>query len=122
MGDMITIQRSDYEMLLKAQATLDAMAAREDAEDMEAVRRFLENPSEGVPDSVFSRILHDENPVLVYREWRGHSVSELARRAGLHRVQVHDIESGKRRGSVMTLKKIADALNVTLDDLVPSAL
>ena len=39
------------------------------------------------------------------------------RRAGLHRVQVHDLESGKSRGSVDTLKAIAAALEVSLDDI-----
>ena len=112
MGEMITIERSRYEDLLKAEEAL------EDIQDMKIVQDFLANPTEGVPDQFFSRILDGENCVRVYREWRGLTIAELARRAGLHRVQVHDIESGKRRGSVDTLKKIADALNLPLDDIV----
>lgn len=118
MGEMVTIERSHYEELLKAKETIEAWEAREDAEDLEAARRSLAELGEGVPNSVMGRLLSDENRVLIYREWRGYTVSELARRAGLHRVQVHDIETGKRKGSVATLKKIADALNRTLDDLV----
>ncbi len=73
---------------------------------------------EGMPITVFKRILDGENPVRVLREWRGLTQAELARRAGLHRVQVHDIETGKSRGSVDTLMAIADALGVALDDVV----
>lgn len=47
---------------------------------------------------------------------RGLSAAELARRAGLHRV--HDIESGKRNGSLATMRNIAKALDVPPDDLV----
>lgn len=54
----------------------------------------------------------------VIREWRGLTQAELARRAGLHRVQLHDVETGKSRGSVDTLKAIAVALDVSLDDVV----
>lgn len=117
MTEMVTIERSHYESLLKAKETIDALEAREDAADVAAVRNFLANPGEGVPDWVFSRILHDENPVLVYREWRGLTAAELARRAGLHRVQIHDIETGKRKGSVTTLKKIALASGILLDNI-----
>ena len=115
MGEMISIERSRYEDLLKTEEILEAL---EDAYTMKVVAEHLANPTEGIPDSVVSRLLDGENRVFVYREWRGITAAELARRAGLHRVQVHDIETGKRRGSVDTLKKIADALNLPLDDIV----
>lgn len=117
MGEMITIELSHYQKLLEAAQILADLEAREDAADLEAVRRSLAETGESVPDSVMGRLLSDENRVLIYREWRGYTVSELARRAGLHRVQVHDIETGKRKGSVATLKKIAGALNRSLDDI-----
>ena len=112
MGEMISIERSRYEDLLKSEEILEAL---EDAYTMRVVAEHLANPTEGLPDSFMGRLLDHENPVLVYRDWRGLSQTELARRAGLHRVQIHDIESGKRRGSVDTLKKIAEALRVPLD-------
>jgi len=34
---------------------------------------------------------------------------------------VHDVETGKRTGSVQTLKRIDDALDVPIDDLVRAA-
>ncbi len=112
MGEMISIERSRYEDLLKTEEILEAM---EDADTMKVVAEHRANPTEGIPDAFMGRLLDRENPVLVYRDWRGLTQTELARKAGLHRVQVHDIETGKRRGSVDTLKKIAEALNVPLD-------
>ncbi len=54
----------------------------------------------------------------VYRELRGLSVSELARQSGVNRVQIMDIESGRKTGSVATVAKLARALRVDVDDLV----
>jgi len=73
---------------------------------------------EAMPLAVFLRIISGENPVKVIREWRGLTQAGPARRADLHRVQRHDIETGKSRGSVDTLKAIAVALDVGMDDVV----
>ena len=41
----------------------------------------------------------------------------LAERAGVNRVTVAEIETGRKKGSVATLCALAVALDVTLDDL-----
>jgi mRNA interferase RelE/StbE len=106
---MVTIPRAEYDRLIADSETLADLAAY-DAAKAEA--------GEGMPLAVFSRIISGENPVKVIRKWRGLTQAELARRADLHRVQLHDIETGKSRGSVETLKAIAVALDVPLDDVV----
>jgi len=85
--------------------------------DIGAYDAAMKDRGEGMPIAVFSRIISGENPVRVIREWRGVTQADLARRAGIHRVQLHDIETGKSRGSVDTLKAIAAALDVSLDDV-----
>lgn len=107
--NMITIPQEVYDRLVADSEMLADLAAY-DAAKAEA--------GEGMPLEVFSRIIDGENPIRVIREWRGLSQAELARRADLHRVQLHDIETGKSRGSVDTLKAIAVALDVALDDVV----
>ena len=104
----ITIDRSTYDRLL---------ADSEMLADIGTYNAAMAEHGEGMPGAVFARIIDGENPVRVIREWRGLAQAELARRAGLHRVQVHDVETGKSRGSVATLKAIAAALNVSLDDI-----
>lgn len=41
----------------------------------------------------------------------------LAEKAGINRVIVADIETGRKQGSVARLRALATALDVTLDDL-----
>ena len=110
LNEMITIPRSEYERLVAAADDLAAVTAYD---------RAIAAGGEGMPHDVLARIIDGESPVRVIREWRGISAAELARRAGLHRVQVHDVESGKSAGSVQTMKRIAEALDVPLDDIVP---
>ena len=43
--------------------------------------------------------------------------AELARVSGVHRVNLGHIEAGRRGASVETLKRLAEALGVTMDDL-----
>ena len=104
----ITIERSEYDRLV---------ADSEMLADVLAFDTAMAASGEGMPVAFFTRIIEGENPVRVIREWRGLTQAELARRAGLHRVQLHDIETGKSRGSVDTLLAIAGALDVPLDDI-----
>jgi transcriptional regulator with XRE-family HTH domain len=51
------------------------------------------------------------------REGANISQETLGQIAGLHRTYIGAIERGERNPSVLSLKKIADALKVTLGDL-----
>jgi transcriptional regulator with XRE-family HTH domain len=42
----------------------------------------------------------------------------LAERAGIAQPYLSQIETGKREGTLQTMKKIADALKLTVDDLI----
>jgi DNA-binding XRE family transcriptional regulator len=113
MGDTITIPRDEYRRLVEAAQTL---------EDIEAYDRVMAELEAGreelVPAAFGARLIAGESPVRVYREWRGLSQAELARRSGVNRIQLIDIEAGRAVGSVETLRKLANALEVMLDDLV----
>ena len=54
----------------------------------------------------------------VWREHRGLSASELARRANVSNAHISAIETGASTGSVQTLRRIADVLDTTIDTLV----
>ncbi len=107
--DMVTIPREEYERLIEA---------AEDLEDLRAFEEYEANPQEGLPDVYMGRLIDGEAPLAVFREWRGLNQSELARASGVHRVSIADIEAGRKTGSVRTLKKLAEALRITIDDLV----
>ncbi len=106
--EMVRIPKADYEALL---------AAREELEDLLAYDRAIVENGEGLPHAFMVRLIGGENPLGVFREWRGLSQSALARQSGVNRVQIADIEAGRSNGSVQTLKKLAKALGVMIDEL-----
>ena len=94
------------------------MARTDDAETMQ---RAQARDEESFPSSFVERLLlSGENPVRVWREYRGLSASELARRASVSNAHIAAIESGASTGSAQTLRRIADALDTTIDTLVLS--
>ncbi len=87
-------------------------------EDAEATAAYYRTRNEEtVPHQLVRRLLAGDNPVRVWREHRGHSLRQLAGRAGIGVGYLSQIENGERKGTVATLKKIAAALDVDLDDL-----
>ncbi len=57
------------------------------------------------------------NRIRKLREQAGISQERLGLLSGLHRTYMGAIERGERNPSVLSLQKIADALNVTVKDL-----
>jgi DNA-binding XRE family transcriptional regulator len=72
---------------------------------------------ETFPDEVASRLVDGEPPVKVFREYRGLTQTQLAAAAGLKQAYVSQIEAGSRIGTVDVLRRIAEVLRVSLDDL-----
>jgi len=56
------------------------------------------------------------------RTQAGHSQRELARRCGLSRTGLSSIESGLAQPTVLSLLKIADALEVELSEVIAAGL
>ena len=89
--------------------------ALEQAADAEALR--LGRTDEVIPMSMADR-LYRENAVRVWRTHRGMTATELAAAADISNSQLSAIESGDSSGSVAALQRIAEALEVTGDDLL----
>lgn len=73
---------------------------------------------EHFPVVVADRLMSGEHPVKVFREFRGLTQKKLAQETGIDPAYLSQIETGHRRGSMDTLRKLSRALNVDLDDLV----
>ena len=58
------------------------------------------------------------NRIRELRDQRGISQEELAHRAGLSRTGMGFLETGKRWPRLDTLMKVADGLNITVDELL----
>lgn len=58
-----------------------------------------------------------ETPVRILRKFRGLTQAELADKAGLSRPYLTEIESRKKNGSVRAMKAIAQALDVSVNQI-----
>lgn len=63
------------------------------------------------------RLLAGESPVRVWRERRAMTAKALAAAADVDPAYLSQIETGKKPGSIKTLRSLARALAVDLDDL-----
>jgi DNA-binding XRE family transcriptional regulator len=99
---------------------LDEAEDEIDARDLRLAR--IEDALRGedlIPAEMVKRLLAGEPPVRVWREHRGLSLRELARRAEVSAPLLSEIERGQKDGSISTLARLARVLGVDLDDLVP---
>ena len=94
------------------------MHSAEALADIEVYERAMVDPGEAIPAEFVRRMVDGESPLRVFRDLRGLTQAGLAERSGVNRVQIADIESGRKSGSVQTLRKLAEALDVAIDDLV----
>lgn len=122
MNAQTIVTPSGERLVVLPEAEFDALvAAVEDAGDAAAVAGFRAKLARGeeelVPAAVVDRILAGESRVRVWREHRGLTSTALAEKAGIGQAFLSQIETGKREGTVETLRRIAAALGVTLDDL-----
>ncbi|WP_150001338.1 helix-turn-helix domain-containing protein [Iodidimonas gelatinilytica] len=110
---MVILPRAEYEQLCEAAEDLADVRVFD-----EAKRRLAAGEDELIPAAFANRIIDGENPVRVWREYRELSVKDLAAKAGISAAYLSQIEGGNREGSVATMKALAAALDLDLDDLV----
>ena len=115
----VTLAGEEYAVVPRAEYEALRDAIDGDAMDATIIRSVLEDPDqELVPFELVERIADGEHPVRVWRNYRGMKAGELATIANVVASYLSDIENGKKPGSVKAMKRIADALNVTVDDLI----
>jgi DNA-binding XRE family transcriptional regulator len=73
---------------------------------------------EAFPSEVAKRLVSGDNPIRVFRDFRGLTQEQLARSAKIARPYLAEIESGRKEGSVAVLKAIAKVLKLQLADIV----
>lgn len=123
MNAQIIISSTGERLVVLTEAEYRALVdAAADAADVAVIRRFEERLAAGeeelLPEDMVGRILDGENPIRAWREHRGLTVKALAEAAGIAPAYLSQLETGKRDGTVATVKKLADALGVSVDDLV----
>jgi DNA-binding XRE family transcriptional regulator len=111
--DIVILARKEYDQLIAA--------VGEDAADAEAARRALDRRKNGehtLTSAEVDQLLAAKTPLAFYRKRAGLTQAALAERAGIAQGFLSEIEAGRKSGDVQTLRKIADLLKISLDDLV----
>jgi DNA-binding XRE family transcriptional regulator len=110
---MALVPIEEYERLLDiVDDKVDILAAAD------AERRRLEG-EEYLPAEMVDRILDGEPPLRVWREYRNLTQTALAAKVGTSEATISRLESGKMIGDRKRWRPIAEALGVTIDDLIP---
>jgi transcriptional regulator with XRE-family HTH domain len=107
------VSRAEYEALL---ARLEDV---EDALRMRAVEARGTTP-DAMPSELAKRMLAGEHPVRIWREHRGLTRAELAERAEIPPGYLSEIENGRKPGSTAAYQRLANALGVAVDDILPT--
>jgi DNA-binding XRE family transcriptional regulator len=91
----------------------------EDIQDINHIKKALESGEEElIPAEVVNALLDYENPIKVWREFRGMTQQQLAKSIGISTPYISQLESGKREASIKVLTAIARIFNVDVDDLI----
>jgi len=115
-GEVAILSRKDYEALVAKAAEAD-----ENTGTARIVARARKEVAAGAllfPKEIADRLAKGENPVRVFREWRGMTQQKLALESGITQSYLSDIETGRRGGTMLRLRGISNALKIPLDLLI----
>jgi DNA-binding XRE family transcriptional regulator len=105
--------------MFNSEEYLELLEKAETLEDTIALERAIAAPDEeAVPQALVEKLLAGENPIKVWRTYRGLTQHGLAEKTGLSQSYLAMMETGEREGTVKALRQIAKALKVDIDDLV----
>jgi DNA-binding XRE family transcriptional regulator len=94
----------------------------ETAEIAKDIREFRLAQAKGeeelLPAEFANRLIDGENPIRVWREYRKMTQGQLAEKAKLSVPYLSQLEHGERVGGASVLKRIAEVLRISLDDIV----
>ena len=96
------------------------IAALEDAADAVAIDRAWADDAAGetTPGDVVKAVLDGGPPLRAWRKYRAFTLHALAERVGVSKGYLSQVESGQKSGSLGLFRRLADVLDVSMDDLV----
>ena len=87
-------------------------------EDFEEIKDYLDSQEETFPIDVVTDLSNGENPIKTYRNYRKISQTSLAKKVGVSKQYISQLENNERSGSSKVLKSIASALNIDIDEII----
>ena len=110
---MAVLPVGDYEQLLNIAEDKSDISAALDSEKRRA------NGEEYFPAEMVDRLLAGENALKVWRQYRMLTLRQLGLMVGAASSYLSEIENGKRQGRPALWRKLAEALGVDMEDIVP---
>ncbi len=101
------------------QKMLDQLEMQDDIRFAEEADRRRLAGEEYFPGEIVDKLLNGENPLRVWRTYRGLSQQELADKVGCSKMKISSLETGKQDTSSGNWRKLAEALNLNVDDIMP---
>ena len=90
----------------------------EDIWDFDSISAAIERGDEElIPAEVVNAILDGQNPIKVWREYRGLTQQQVADAIQISKPYLSQIETGKRTGTTDVLSAIAEVLNISLEQI-----
>jgi DNA-binding XRE family transcriptional regulator len=105
--ELAILPRSEFEEIVAAAAHNKAVAAYRSGRDP------------GLSGADMRALLAASSPLAFWRRKRSITQSALAQSTGLAQNYLSDLETGKRTGSATQWRKIARALDLPVDELIP---
>ena len=112
---MALLPVADYNRLIEVAEDRADAAAAEAAEQ----RRLA--GEDYLPAEVVDQILGGENRLRVWRKHRGLTLDQLAQLTGSRKSTLSEIENGKAQGKPSLWRALSDALDVSLDEILPES-
>jgi DNA-binding XRE family transcriptional regulator len=110
---MAVLPMADYERLIEiAEEQADISAAI-------AAEKRRQDGEELIPSELVYAIMDGENPLRAWRKYRGLTIDTLAATAGIRQSMLSMLENGKAQGKPAHWRALAEALNVTIEDIFP---
>jgi len=104
---------ADYDRLVaEAEDRADEQAAFEAETRRKAGEEYL-------PAEMVDRLLAGDPPLRIWRKHRGMTLQRLHEASGVSIGYLSQIERGERQGPTKVWRKLAAALSVDLDDILP---
>lgn len=117
--DTVTMSRAEYKALIEAAEDAEDLAHLAAQEERERILGIEATRRDCLPGELVARMLEGEHPLRLWREQRGLTLSALAARAGVAASYLSEIEGGRKPGSIAAFRRLAQALDLNVDDLVP---
>jgi len=106
------IPYADFERLQEAAEMISDVESYQ-----KAVYRMQSGDAEFLPADMVERLCEGSSPLKEWRKYRGLTQLELSKKVDVTQAAIASFEKNKREPSVKLLRKIADELDVDLDDL-----